>query len=306
MASGHSTGTQRAIPGLFNGMTPRRDIIQQERAEKKQQSYLERRMQNRFAGLSSNVNLSNYERDNEAETKIQMNHKPASYKQPPIVVHTRHSFTDVMKLCDMKCVFKRTSIGTKIMTDDKINYDLCKRKLESAKFEFHSYESNDDKLLKVYLYGLSKMGTEDIVNELKDHNIVPESVEEVITKRSSIEDAIYAVKFKKSSVNLGLLKKVRFLCRTSVQWKPFIRRNKGQPTQCWNCLMYGHGGNNCFRKSACGTCGSESHNAKNCPLIAKNQETIVAKCFNCIKRGWNEMPIGIHRNQSYGNKEKSG
>lgn len=111
----------------------------------------------------------------------------------------------------------------------------------------------------------------------------------VVTKKSSVDDAIYCIEFKRDAVSINQLKKLKYLLRTAVEWKPYIRKNKGQPTQCWNCLMYGHGGRNCHRTSACATCGGNGHTNIDCPLKDKDPETILVKCFNCLHKGLKEI-----------------
>lgn len=53
--------------------------------------------------------------------------------------------------------------------------------------------------------------------------------------------------------------------------------------------MFGHGGRNCHRKEACMTCSSSDHKSECCPLLSKDENTIVLKCFNCISNGYKSV-----------------
>lgn len=279
MTGNQSHGAQhRDFPGLSTGLSQRREQHNQIRTDNKL-SYLERRRQNRFASLQSNVDLS--KNGSRAEsTPIR------TRNQPPLVVDSKHSFNVVTKLFDVDCLFKRMSTGTRVITNSKEDYARCKNILDTKGFEYHSYESNDDKLLKVFLHGLCKVDLDYLKKDLAENNIVPVQLKEVTTPRTTSDDALYALEFKKTDINLSQLKKVKYICKTAVQWKPHMKRNRGEPTQCSNCLMYGHGGRNCHRITACLTCGSTAHKSQDCPMGSRDPASIIVKCFNCLKKGY--------------------
>lgn len=130
------------------------------------------------------------------------------------------------------------------------------------------------------MYGLPKLSIEEILDDLKSKNLIPSSLKEINTQVSNANKAAYSVVFKRSSVTLSDLKKVQFLCRTKVSWKRYLAKESNNPTFCWKCLMYGHGGDNCFRQIACMICASTDHVKADCPF---DQEDTAVKCFNCIR-----------------------
>lgn len=275
---------QRDFPGIKSGITQRRARQNQIRQNIKQ-SDMQNRRQNQFASLQHHVDLSTSDSRADNTTNINVNRVR---NQPPIVVDKTIDFNEVIKFFDFDCFFKRTSIGTKIITDSKEKHSKCAEILKEKNIGFHSYEAIDDKVLKVFLHGLCKVDIEYLKGDLIANNINPVQIKEVITPRSSNNDALYALEFKKTDVNLSQLKNIKYVCKTAVQWKPYKKRNRGEPTQCSNCLMYGHGGKNCHRLNACFSCGRTTHKSQDCPLNKKDPSTIIVKCFNCLSKGYND------------------
>lgn len=182
------------------------------------------------------------------------------------------------------------STGTKFFASSKEEYDSILAKLKMDKTEFYTPRAKNDRQFKVFLYGLPLIAIEDISSDLQSCNLNPTEVKEIKTKYSNEDNAVYSVVFKKSSVTLRELKKIKFICRTKVQWKQYRRSNREHPTLCWKCLMYGHGGQNCFRSQACMICARTDHISKDCPY---DEEAAAVKCFNCIK---NKKPAAHRAN----------
>jgi hypothetical protein len=229
---------------------------------------------NRFDPLDTIID----DTDNESPVET-----PITAPNPaPIVVSTKHQFKDVFDLLDNeKCIFKRTSIGTKVLCKDQACYDKCIELLNTKLFEYHSYRNKANRLLTVYLHGLGKGLTSVVKNELTELKKVPVAINEIQTSNNDPCNGLYKAQFKRAEVTLGQLRSIEKINRTVVSWKPHRPRISGAPMQCYRCLMFGHGGENCKRAIACMDCASRDHLTRNCPSKNNNGVTEV-KCFNCI------------------------
>lgn len=204
-------------------------------------------------------------------------------KPPPIVVDVNAPFTDVQKLLGQECIFKRTSTDTKIFTPSQELYDCCKQILNQL--EFHSYNSKENRLYTTFLHGLPR-----IKNEMISYNLTPASVTEITTKFSSYNNALYKIQFNRKTFNPCSLNNVKTIAKVIVSWKKYKPKNKDKPTQCWNCLMYGHGGEHCHRSAACMICAENHHVTYVCPFNTKEKRPAV---FSCFKMGDNQHLIHL-------------
>lgn len=67
-----------------------------------------------------------------------------------------------------------------------------------------------------------------------------------------------------------------------ISWRKQKPKNNNKPTQCWNSLMYGHGGEHCNRRPACMMCANQ-HHTDDCPFNSTDRRPAVFTCFNCKK-----------------------
>lgn len=231
---------------------------------------------NRFSALADNAEM-----DLEAESNIV---EPRQTKPPPVVVESSTSLTELQKMLGKDYIYKRTSIGTKIFPPSNDKLEHCKKMLLDKKIAFHSFSSKENRLYTTFIYGLPKVSTDDIINDLKEYNLTPASVTEIKTKYSSLNNAVYKVQFVRKSFNPQSLQKIRNICNVIITWKKHKQRKNDNPTQCWNCLMYGHGGEHCHRLPACMICANNHHTTE-CPLNNRERKPAVFTCFNCKKGG---------------------
>lgn len=222
--------------------------------------------------------------DDLPETNINLNVSKPTVKPPPIVADVRVPMREIQLITGEDCIYKRTSIGTKIFPQTKEKYEFCVKALKEGLIEFHSFKSKENKLFTTYLYGLPRLSPDDILNDLKNYNLSPTSVTEIQTKYSSIDDAVYKVQFDRKSFNPSYLNNVKSICSVIIKWKKHKPSKSDRPTQCWNCLMYGHGGDHCNRKPACMSC-AKMHKTTECPLTKENKRLAVFSCFNCKQAG---------------------
>lgn len=205
-------------------------------------------------------------------------------KPPPIVIDEHISLKRVQELLGANCMYKRTSIGTKVFPKNNECFVKCKQTLLENKVEFHSFNSKENRTYTVFLYGLPKLSTSDIKSDIESYNISPLSITEIKTQFSSADNAVYKVQFARKTFNPQSLKNVKAICSVIVSWKKHKPKKSDNPTQCWKCLMYGHGGDHCNRSSVCMYCAKQ-HHTNDCPLLLQEKSPAAFSCFNCKKHG---------------------
>lgn len=75
-----------------------------------------------------------------------------------------------------------------------------------------------------------------------------------------------------------------------IKWQPYKPSRKG-PTQCYRCMLYGHGISQCMRFAVCSLC-SGSHLTNTCTNITQDTPNPVYKCFNCASAN---LPAHNHK-----------
>jgi hypothetical protein len=106
-------------------------------------------------------------------------------------------------------------------------------------------------------------------------------------KNRRFDDHInYIVCFKKSDgIKINKLREIKSICQMIVRWQYYTPKKIG-PTQCGNCMKFGHGSDNCYLEARCIRCG-ELHKSKECSYLtdkSKANEKIPndkVKCANC-------------------------
>lgn len=207
------------------------------------------------------------------------NHNVKTVLPPPIVIDKTHSLTEIQRILGRDYTYKKTYVS-------KEKFNKCKEELTQRSYKFHTYRAKDEQIMTVYLYGLPKMDTSEIKAELETNNIAPIDITEVITKHSTVDDAVYKIRFLRNAIKVAHLKNIVSINKVIVTWKLYKpRKTNGEPTPTLCCVMYGHGGENCHRTASCMTCASNQHLSKDCPLLNSTENVPVYKCFNCVKSG---------------------
>lgn len=231
---------------------------------------------NRFSALADLNDMEMDPLSNIADVK--------KVKPPPLVVDDKTPLKDLQVLLGKDAMYKRTSIGTKVFPQTSDCFEKCKKILLEKNIEFHTFNTKENRLYTVFLYGLPKLSTEDIKQDIQGYNLTPSSITEIKTRFSSVDNAVYKVQFVRKNFNPKSLGNINAICNVIVSWKKYKPKKNTNPTQCWNCLMYGHGGEHCNRLPACMVCANK-HHTNDCPLRNQDKIPAVFSCFNCKKHG---------------------
>lgn len=211
-------------------------------------------------------------------------------KIPPIVIDSLFEFKEVLDLIGTDgYFFRRTSMGTKIFSDSMDKYFSLLALLKQSDLKYHTHKIYDNSTFKMVLKGLHKVPTDWIKDELLTyHGVKCIDIKEIITSKSSQNDALYLLAFNRMEVNKKILFKIKYLQNISVIWKNQRTAPNRGPTQCKKCGIYGHGTENCFRQIVCFLCSSKSHDSTKCTMNNASGG-IIYKCFNCVSKGFTDV-----------------
>lgn len=207
-------------------------------------------------------------------------------KPPPVVIDSSADFTKVLDhIGSNGYFFRRTSMGTKIFSENMDRYTSLLSGLKATSFKYHTHKVSDNSTYKMVIKGLHKVSTELIREELEHkHGVKCVDIKEITTKRSNPSDALYLLTFNRMEVNKKILYNIKYILQVSIVWKnQRTVPNKG-PTQCRKCGIYGHGAENCYRQKICFLCSSLSHDTDFC-LMNNSSGGKIYKCFNCVSKG---------------------
>lgn len=225
---------------------------------------------NKFATLADKV-------DDDSASNA---HNASKTKIAPIVVtnfekHIQSIVTalELSEPCEMKLVSVGRKIYTKSIEDKKKVIDA----LKTEKIDYFSHPDDEQKIFKAVLSGLPEIATNDIINSLTtSHNITATKVIMFNTKSTS---KLYLCHFQKNEVNMKVLNTIKTCYHHIIKWQPYKPSRKG-PTQCYRCMLYGHGISQCMRYAVCSLC-SGNHLSNACTKITKDTPNPVYKCYNC-------------------------
>lgn len=160
--------------------------------------------------------------------------------------------------------------------------------MKNENIDHFSHPDDSQKVFKAVLTGLPEIPTEDIISSLKSsHNITATKVIMFNTKSTS---KLYLCHFQKSEVNMKLLNAITTCYHHIIKWQPYKPSRKG-PTQCYRCMLYGHGISQCMRFAVCSLC-SGNHLTNTCTKITKTTTNPVYKCYNCASA---KLPTHNHK-----------
>lgn len=206
--------------------------------------------------------------------------KPVKQKIPPIVttemnINAIRQLMDTIKIDNSRFFIRFMSIGTKIILQNRADFDSTVAELLKQKKPFFTHDIPSDKTSKYVLSGLHDVPPADIKIALSNAGVSCLDVKKMRTRNDN--HCLFLVYFLQKSVTLNQLKTIKSILNIIIKWSPYISAQKG-PTQCNNCQQYGHGNRNCHLIPSCLLCAGQ-HNKVNCP--AAKMINFVPKCSLC-------------------------
>lgn len=198
----------------------------------------------------------------------------------PIVVTDHTSdIESIFKDLNLEYNLKMNSIGRKILPKSTEEKSKLIEKLKEKNINFFSHPDNN-KTFKVILSGLPQVDTALIETCLKEQKLTPTKITMFNTQSAR---KLYLLHFNADEVNKKTLEPIKYVHHHVIAWLPFKPKRNG-PTQCMQCLMYGHGISSCNRYTVCMLCAG-AHSTKECTANNnKNNTNPVYTCFNCMSQ----------------------
>jgi hypothetical protein len=169
---------------------------------------------------------------------------------------------------------KLTTEGIRLFTKTIDSFKHVKDQLKTKEIHFYTHQLREERMTKFVLHGLHNMAEAEVLAEINKSGVNPSLIKKMKIKRARYDGhAVYLVYFMKTkNVRLAeLIEKCKVISYIRVKWELYRNPEKG-PTQCRNCLRYGHGGNNCAAASRCVRCAG-LHASNKCPLIINDSGT---------------------------------
>lgn len=257
------------------------------------------------ATLNDN-NRYNYLRDDDSGDETTGDTAPRAPKKPPPIVISGLKMDDVKGivkfLIDSKKVkenaeYKLSGANVHVYAKSVSDHEEIITYCKSKSLQFNSHQLADERKIKICLYGLTDMKTEDIKNELiNNYKITPIDVKQLKPKdktdansQRQTESRIYLLYFRKGDgIKIDKLRQITGLFHIRVRWDYYTPRRQFL-TQCSRCQQFGHGAENCYRTFKCVSCG-DAHDSKTCtkrkaPVGVENAKPKVPDnevvCANC-------------------------
>lgn len=157
--------------------------------------------------------------------------------------------------------------GIRVYSANTDMYNVLKSELQKAAIQFFTYQLREEQTTKIVLHGLFKMPEEELIAHLNEAGVHPIKVKQMKIHQKRYDDhCLYLLYFlKNEKIKISMLREIPAVCHVKVRWQYYTSKRTG-PMQCSNCMIYGHGGNNCYLKPMCIRCGL-SHKSSDCQLL---------------------------------------
>lgn len=213
--------------------------------------------------------LSNLREDDEDMGENTEVHATRRQRAPPIVIIDSNpslvQSTMNELLPSKKFELRLMTIGIRVNVPDYDDYVKAHAGLKKANFKFYTYHTADTRPVKIVLYGLTDVDSQEVNAALNDNGVVPDDIKKLNIKKPLFKDqAIYLLYFKHGSVKLSDLRKIKHLNNLIVRWEKYHPKQYDKVAQCRNCQRLGHSSINCHLPPRCLVC-AEEHRTDDCP-----------------------------------------
>lgn len=271
---------------------------------------------NQFNSLPDNVMEHEITNNNSVSNKSQGNNKR---KMPPFTIinsninNLKENMNEAYNIDMRNITIKLTTYGIKVYTCSDSDYSAMRKLLVDKKYEFFTHTLDENRKVKVCLYGLWRMNTDELKVELRHAGVIPSEIKILESQNKRYADhCIYLLHFwKRDNIKITDLRRIKAVANCIVKWDYYSPRTRG-PTQCSKCQEFGHGSENCYMKPKCVRCG-EQHDSKQCKYLPKikdssgNESPDLSKqiplnnvrCANCKKNGHTANFKGCEARKKY-------
>ena len=227
--------------------------------------------------LSNKFNILS-EDETETESVEASTSRKRSKISPIVVTDIEADTTKITEDLGLSVETKIVSIGKKIFAQSAADKTKIITALGAANVNYFTHPDKVEKVFKAVLKGLPEIDTSIIARSLKEtYNI---DATKIIMFNTKSHSKVYLCHFAASEVNLKVLNTIQAVYHHIVKWQPF-KPKENAPTQCYRCVMYGHGASFCVRYAVCMLCSGD-HLTKECKVIKADAKEPIFKCFNCL------------------------
>lgn len=157
--------------------------------------------------------------------------------------------------------------GIRVYSANIDRYKVLKNELEKLKAKFFTYQLREEQTTKIVLHGLYSMPENELQKYLEEVNVKPTKIKKMNIQQKKYSDhCLYLLYFLKSEkVKISKLREIPAINSVKVRWQ-YYAHNRNGPMQCSNCMLLGHGSQNCRLDPKCMRC-SGPHNTQTCPRL---------------------------------------
>ena len=228
-------------------------------------------------------------------------------KPPPIVINGG-SAEEIRRMANsinnqprsFTITIKKDRFATKtVIASNMEDYKKLVENLKNKQYQFHTYPTKEEPLMKFVLYGLPVMDPQDIISELNELNISTAKVVQMSMKRRRHADDQNYLLYFKSEKHKGeqesFLKKlnyIRSLYGYRIRWAKYENK-RGGPSQCSKCLQFGHGAQGCYKTTICFRC-TGNHPADKCEFVSSVDNRVPKENLKCHFCGEQHTSVWQH------------
>ena len=162
----------------------------------------------------------------------------------------------------------------KVHTTTEQDFRSLTNHLTKKSIQFQSFTPKNEKPKKLVMKGLPEINNQDIIDELKTHDVICTEISIIKKKDAPMPAFPTRLLTFENKTDISKVKKIRYISYTKVTWQEYV--NKKGTSQCHRCQLPGHGSRYCNLLPACVKCG-QNHLTKDCTKPAED----APRCVNC-------------------------
>lgn len=157
--------------------------------------------------------------------------------------------------------------GIRVFSANIDRYKILKNELDKLKVKYYTYQLREEQTTKIVLHGLYAMPENELGLHLAEVGVKPAKIKKMnIYQKKYSDHCLYLLYFPKSDkVKISNLREIPAINNVKVRWQ-YYANNRTGPMQCSNCMLLGHGSQNCRLDPKCMRC-SGPHKTQECPRL---------------------------------------